>query len=89
MIGSAAFSPENPSIFMPIIESLLSYNEPYMVLADYRAFLECHEKVSEKYLDEKSWTRSSILNTANMGKFSSDRTVLEYAKDIWKVETLE
>jgi starch phosphorylase len=55
-----------------------------MVLADYASYLRCQERVSQTYRDEPRWTRMSILNTANTGKFSSDRSVQEYADEIWK-----
>jgi starch phosphorylase len=57
------------------------------VLADFRAFIQAQDKVRALYLDQEQWTRCSILNTANMGKFSSDRAVREYARDIWHIET--
>ncbi len=56
-----------------------------MVLADFRAYVECHEKVNKAYSDKAAWARMAILNTARVGKFSSDRTILEYANDIWKL----
>jgi starch phosphorylase len=57
-----------------------------MVLADYRAFIEAQEAVGRLYRDPEEWTRRSILNTACMGKFSSDRAILEYAQKVWKTE---
>jgi len=58
-----------------------------MLLADYSSYISCQEKVSSLYRDQDEWTRRSILNTAAMGKFSSDRTIAEYAREIWGVET--
>ena len=54
-----------------------------MLLADYRAYIDAQCRVSETYRDQKAWTRKSILNVANMGKFSTDRTIKEYAEEIW------
>ncbi|MFQ3580764.1 MAG: glycogen/starch/alpha-glucan phosphorylase [Chloracidobacterium sp.] len=85
MIGGGYFSPLNKELFHPILFSLLEGGDQYMVLADYRSYIECQEQVSQAYLDQDQWTRKSILNAAKMGKFSSDRTIQEYAKSIWNV----
>jgi starch phosphorylase len=65
----------------------MTQGDKYFVLADFRAFIQAQDKVRALYLDQEQWTRCSILNTANMGKFSSDRAVREYARDIWHIET--
>jgi starch phosphorylase len=57
-----------------------------MLLADYQAYIDCQEQVSQAYRDRENWTRMSILNAARMGKFSSDRTIWEYCKEIWDVK---
>jgi starch phosphorylase len=85
MIASGYFSPGTPELFRDVVASLLHGGDPYMVLADYQAYVECQEAVSRLYLDQAEWTRRSILCTANMGKFSSDRAVMEYAREIWNV----
>jgi starch phosphorylase len=59
--------------------------DPYMLLADYASYIECQERVARCYRDRASWTRKSIANVANMGKFSSDRTIQQYANEIWGV----
>jgi len=64
-------------------------NDEYMLMADFRSYVDCQESVSHAYLDQEHWTRMSILNTARMGKFSSDRSIREYARDIWHVEPLK
>jgi starch phosphorylase len=87
MIASGYFSAERTDLFRPIVESLLIRDE-YMVLADYQSYLDCQERVSHAYLDQEDWTRMSILNTARIGKFSSDRTILEYCQKIWNVKPL-
>jgi len=84
-IGSGHFSEDNPSLFRPIVDSLL-YHDTYMLLADYASYVACQDKVSEAYKDRKRWLEMSILNTARMGKFSSDRTIQEYSDDIWGVK---
>ncbi len=85
MIGGGYFSPLDKELFHPILFSLLEGGDQYFVLADYRAYVECQERVAQAYLDQDQWTRKSILNTAKMGKFSSDRTIQEYAQSIWRV----
>ncbi len=89
LIGSGRFSPEEPHLFDPVLNSLFSDNERFMVFADYRDYINCQEIVNSTYLEPDTWTRRSILNTAFMGYFSSDRTILEYAKDIWQAKPLE
>ena len=60
-----------------------------MLLADFRSYVECHEKVAKEYLDTKTWAKKAILNVARMGKFSSDRTIKEYAEEIWNAKPCE
>ena len=86
MIAGGAFSPQQPDLFAPIIDSLLNQGDKYMVLADYRAYIETQERASRLYRQPEAWARKAILNTARMGKFSSDRAVKEYAEKIWKVK---
>ncbi|MGE4296756.1 MAG: glycogen/starch/alpha-glucan phosphorylase [Desulfovibrionaceae bacterium] len=88
MIAGGAFSPEDPNMFKGIVSNLLDGGDWYMTLADYRSYVAAQERVSHLYLDQHEWTRRSILNTARMGKFSSDRAILEYARDIWDVTPL-
>lgn len=87
------FSPFQPDLFQPIVDSLgvsesCRGRDHFMVLADYEDYLRCQACVSATYRDRETWTRMSILNVANMGKFSTDRTIMEYARDIWGVEPL-
>ena len=60
-------------------------SDPFFVLADFASYSDCQDQVTEEFRQTASWTRKSILNTARMGRFSSDRTVKEYARDIWGV----
>jgi starch phosphorylase len=85
LIGSGAFSRGDRELFSPLINSLLDRDE-YFLLADYRSYIDCQERVSRAYADAGGWTRMSLLNVARMGKFSSDRAIREYCRDIWRVE---
>ncbi|MCB2145590.1 MAG: glycogen/starch/alpha-glucan phosphorylase [Deltaproteobacteria bacterium] len=87
-ISRGDFSPEDPYLFSPIMESLLHRGDFYMLLADYRAYVTAQEAVGKLFLDKDEWARKSILNTARMGKFSSDRSVMEYADNIWGLKPL-
>ncbi len=84
-VASGMFSPEDPSRFKPIVDSLIYGGDHYMVLADFLSYLHTQRSVEAAYHDEAEWTRRSILNVALSGCFSSDRTVLGYAKDVWGV----
>ncbi|MCI0604834.1 glycogen/starch/alpha-glucan phosphorylase [bacterium] len=83
MLSSGYFSPSNQDLFKPIVQSLLS-GDPYMLLADFDAYVRCQSMVSKEFLTPEEWTRKSILNVAGMGKFSSDRSISEYAREIWQ-----
>jgi starch phosphorylase len=87
LINSGAFSADNPLLFKPLVDALLS-QDPYLVLADYQAYMECQDRVSETYRDPKRWTQMSILNVARMGKFSSDRAIREYCQEIWQARPI-
>ncbi|MBF0350339.1 MAG: glycogen/starch/alpha-glucan phosphorylase [SAR324 cluster bacterium] len=88
MINTGYFNRNDPHLYNDIYNSLV-FDDQYLLLADYASYIACQEKVSETYSDQAKWTRMSILNTANMGKFSSDRTIDEYAKDIWDVKPVK
>jgi starch phosphorylase len=85
MISSGYFSPDEPDRFNPLTDSLLVGGDRYAVLADYAAYIACQEAVDELYGDEESWTRKAILNVARSGRFSSDRSIREYAELIWNI----
>ena len=87
-IALGYFSHGNKQLFKPIVDSLL-YHDQYMLLADYQAYIECQEQVSNSYLDHEHWTKMSILNAARMGKFSSDRTIWEYVNEIWRAKPVK
>ena len=86
-LASDSFAPRGS--FDRIRHSLLDGGDPYLVLADYRAYIETQEKVDEAYRDRARWARMAILNTARVGKFSSDRTIREYAEEIWKLPQVQ
>jgi len=87
-LGSDYWTPGEPGAFGGVHHSLLGGGDPFQVLADYRAYSDCQERVDRAYRDAKAWGRSAVLNTARMGKFSSDRTIREYATDIWNLPPL-
>jgi len=84
LIASGFFEPEHPDIFKPLVQSLLE-QDTYMLLADFQSYADCQERVGKAFLDPDQWTRMAILNIAKMGKFSSDRSIREYAENIWKI----
>jgi glycogen phosphorylase len=86
-ISSGFFSHGDGEIFRPLVDLLLNH-DPYFVLADYASYIACQEQVGLAYQDQARWTRMSILNAARMGKFSSDRSILDYCDDIWHVKSV-
>jgi glycogen phosphorylase len=85
LIFSNHFSRYEPGVFGPLRDALLTHGDYYMHLADLKSYLEADERLCELYADSMAWSRKAILNVAGSGKFSSDRTIAEYAGDIWKV----
>jgi starch phosphorylase len=86
MISSNYFSRNEPGIFAPLYDALLTYGDHYMHLADLKSYLEADQRLRELYANPDEWTRIAILNVAASGKFSSDRTISEYATQIWEVK---
>jgi glycogen phosphorylase len=84
-IGYGFFSPQDPELFRPLLDNLMTSDE-YLLLVDYGFYIECQERVSQAYRDLENWTKMSILNVARIGKFSSDRAIREYCQEIWHVE---
>ena len=88
LLESAHFNQFEQGIFDPILHSLTSPHDPWLTMADFRSFIDAQKLAAEAYLDQERWTRMSILNTAGSGKFSTDRTMLEYNAEIWKLKQL-
>ncbi len=86
MISNGFFSDSNPDLFKPIVDALIHYGDNFMLLADYASYINCQKNVSKLYKNMDAWTEKAIINVANMGKFSSDRTIMEYAKEIWDIQ---
>jgi starch phosphorylase len=84
LAGSGFFTRGDAGVLRPLLDNLLN-QDPYLVLADFRSYLECQDRVAATYGDQQKWTRMSVLNTARSGKFSSDRAVREYCEEIWRV----
>lgn len=82
------FTPGEPGVLAPVVHGLIEGGDPYLVLADYRAYIQAQDRASEAFRDRRRWARMAILNTARMGKFSSDRTISQYATEIWKVKAV-
>jgi starch phosphorylase len=87
LINGGFFEPEHPELFRPLVQSLLDH-DPYLLLADFASYAECQQRVDQAFVDKDRWTRMAILNVARMGKFSSDRTIREYAEQIWKAQSV-
>ncbi len=85
LIREGCFSRGDREVFRPLVDNLL-FHDPYMLLADFRSYVDCQARVGEAYRDKERWTRMSILNVARSGKFSSDRTIREYCEAIWRVK---
>ena len=87
------YSPQDPELFRDIYNSLLNTQssdraDTYFILKDFRSYAEAHKKIDQAYRDEKWWARTAMLNTASAGKFSSDRTIEEYVRDIWHLKKI-
>jgi len=80
------FNQFEPNIFDPIIQSIRNPHDPWMTAADFGSYVQAQRRAAKSYLDQEAWTKMSILNTAASGKFSSDRTISEYNRDIWRLE---
>lgn len=82
------FMPGDPNAFMPLRKSVLDWGDPFMVCADYQAYCDAQKKADEAFSDKPRWAKMAILNTARIGRFSSDRTIREYAEDIWNLKKI-
>ncbi len=87
LVSSGFFSHGDRELFKPLVDSLL-YHDDYLLLADYRSYVDRQDDVGNIFRDERRWARMSILNAARMGKFSSDRAILEYCEKVWRVRPI-
>lgn len=87
-IATGVFSPNDPRRYGDLFDSLVNFGDHWQLLADYRSYVDTHDTVDDLYRTPEEWTRRSILNIANMGNFSSDRTIQEYADDIWDIKPI-
>ena len=89
LLESKHFNRFEPGIFEPITNSIRNPYDPWVTAADFRSYVEAQKRVAEAYRDQDHWTRMSILNTAASGKFSSDRTIEDYNREIWHLPTVK
>ncbi len=87
-LGSDYFTPDEAHGVLAPLRGNLVHSDPFLVLADYQSYIDCQQRVNDAFHDRARWARMAILNTARVGKFSSDRTMREYVRDIWKIEPL-
>jgi len=87
-IATGVFSPQEPGRYRNIFDSLVNLGDHYQLLADYRSYVDTQDKVDKLYRNQEEWTRCAVHNIANMGYFSSDRTIQEYADEIWGIKPI-
>ena len=87
--NSNLFCPKEPGLFGWIFDSLMNQGDRYFHLADLPSYIEAHEQAGQEFRNQALWARKAILNVARTGKFSSDRTILEYARDIWNIQRMK
>ena len=88
-LGSDSFTPNEPGVLAPLRHSLLDGGDPFLVMADYKSYIAKQEEVDAAFRDKENWARMAIMNTARVGKFSSDRTIHEYSKGIWNLKQVK
>jgi starch phosphorylase len=86
LIDGNTFSPQERGVFDPILDALVRHGDHYLHLADLPSYADAQARVGAAYVDQKNWLRKAVLNIAASGRFSSDRTISEYAGEIWRVE---
>jgi starch phosphorylase len=84
-IASGVLGQGDHELFRPIVDNLLEH-DPFLLLADYQGYIDAQERVTTLWRDPQAWTRMSILNTARMGKFSSDRSIRDYCEHVWNIK---
>jgi starch phosphorylase len=85
LINSGFFAKGDGGLFKPLIDKLL-YEDPYLLLADYQSYIDAQDRADSAYQDQENWSRMAIINAVRMGKFSSDRSIRDYCRKIWRVE---
>jgi starch phosphorylase len=88
MIGTGFFNPDDATRYKPVYDTLLSQGDHYFLMADFQSYLDTQDRVAKDYGRPREWSRRAIVNVANMGSFSSDRSIHAYARDIWKIDAL-
>ena len=88
-ILTGAFSKGDTTRYTNLMEAFFNHNDEYMLLADFDSYVKTQAKVDDAYRNQKLWWKKSVINTANCGFFSSDRTIKSYAKDIWDIHEIE
>jgi glycogen phosphorylase len=86
LVASGFFCPENPELFRPLVDTITLSGDHYMLAADFEAYKEAQLRVSKDFKKQDDWAKRAILNIANMGGFSSDRTIKQYAEEIWDIK---
>jgi starch phosphorylase len=89
LLETGHFNSSEYGIFDDIIGSLKSPHDPWMTIADFRSYIDAQQRVSDAYRDKENWTKMSIYNTASSGKFSTDRTISQYADEIWGLSSVK
>jgi glycogen phosphorylase len=84
-IADGTFSKGDGELFRPVVDSLMSRHDPFLLVLDLESYIACQNQVNDAFLDRDTWTRKAILNVARMGKFSTDRTIREYSEEIWGI----
>jgi len=84
-IAGGALAHGDPELFRPLVENLMN-DDPFLLFADYQSYIDAQDRVSDLWRDPPAWTRQSILNTARMGKFSSDRSIRDYCDRVWEIQ---
>jgi starch phosphorylase len=86
MIRGGFFTAGDRAVFQPLVDSIFREGDRFMVLGDFADYVACHERAANAYLDQAAWTRKSIVNVARAGRFSSDQTALNYARNVWGLD---
>jgi starch phosphorylase len=88
-VGSNYFTPDEPAGVFNMLRDNLIHHDPFLCLPDFRSYSDAQQRVDAAFRDKARWAEMAILNTARMGKFSSDRTIAEYAREIWQLDPVK